>query len=229
MASVVDICNLALAHLGDTAVVTAIDPPDGSAQALHCARFYPLARNTLLEMHPWSFATRRSVLVPTDTALASPQWDYSYAAPDGVVNFLAVLPPDAIDDYSVRTYLPSGSAYQPQILPGAGNYVPQPYQVETAVIGETVAQVVLTDQADAVLRYTALVDDPTQFSPLFTVSLSWLLASMLAGPIIKGDAGAAEGKRCYQMFQAHYVEATQSDAVQRSIKPTQVVPWINGR
>lgn len=226
MASVVDICNLALAHIGDTAAITAIDPPDGSAQAAHCARFYPMARNSLLEMHPWGFATTRVALALTDPAIASPQWDYSYAAPEGVVNFIAILPPDAIDDYSVRTYLPSGSAYQPQILPGAGNYVPQPFTVETDADG---AQVVLTDQENAVLRYTALVTDPAQFSPLFTASLAWLLASMLAGPIIKGDAGAAEGKRCYQMFQAHYVEATQSDAMQRNVKPTQVVPWINGR
>ena len=52
---------------------------------------------------------------------------------------------------------------------------------------------------------------------------------MLAGPIIKGDVGAAEGKRCYQMFQAHFVEATQSDSVQRSIHPQQIVPWMSGR
>jgi hypothetical protein len=79
------------------------------------------------------------------------------------------------------------------------------------------------------LRYTSRVTDTTKFSPLFNMSLSWLLASMLAGPVIKGDAGAAEGKRCYQMFQAHLVEATQSDAVQRQTKPKQVVPWLAGR
>lgn len=51
MASEVDICNLALARLGDNATVASIDPPEGSAQAEHCARFYAIARDSLLEMH----------------------------------------------------------------------------------------------------------------------------------------------------------------------------------
>ena len=62
MASEVDICNLALSHLGDNATVASIDPPEGSAQAEHCSRFYPIARDTLLEMHNWNFSTRRAVL-----------------------------------------------------------------------------------------------------------------------------------------------------------------------
>ena len=36
MASDVQICNIALAHLGDTATVASINPPEGSAQAEHC-------------------------------------------------------------------------------------------------------------------------------------------------------------------------------------------------
>ena len=45
MASVADICNMALGHLGDSATVASIDPPEGSAQAEHCARFYPMVRD----------------------------------------------------------------------------------------------------------------------------------------------------------------------------------------
>ena len=56
MASVVDICNLALAHIGDDATVSSIDPPEGSAQAEHCKRFYAIARDTMLQMHNWNFA-----------------------------------------------------------------------------------------------------------------------------------------------------------------------------
>ena len=62
MASEVDICNLALGHLGDNATVSSISPPEGSAQAEHCARFYPLARDALLEMGYWNFAMRRVAL-----------------------------------------------------------------------------------------------------------------------------------------------------------------------
>ena len=53
MASEIAICNLALSHLGDAANIASIDPPEGSAQAEHCATFYPIARDSLLEMHDW--------------------------------------------------------------------------------------------------------------------------------------------------------------------------------
>ena len=48
MATEVDICNLALAHLGDDATIASLNPPEGSAQAEKAARFYPIARNSLL-------------------------------------------------------------------------------------------------------------------------------------------------------------------------------------
>ena len=59
MATEVDICNLALSKLGDEANLHSIDPPDGSTQADHCARWYPIARDKALQCFPWSFATRR--------------------------------------------------------------------------------------------------------------------------------------------------------------------------
>lgn len=224
MASDVQICNAALAHLGDTATVASINPPEGSAQAEHCARFYPLARDALLEMHAWSFATRRASLALLTETVA--QWRYCYAMPANVINVLAVVPPDTSDDYSQGLSVPDFYGYAPTLIPNAGYYVPQPYAIETTAAG---AQAILTNQASAVLRYTVRVTDPTQFSPLFTMTLTWLLASMLAGPLIKGDVGRAEGERCYKMMTAHLVEATQSDAVQRNVKPNQVVPWMAGR
>ena len=222
MASEVDICNLALGHLGDTATVASINPPEGSAQSEHCARFYPIARDALLEMHPWGFATKRVNLAALNSTW--PEWQYAYALPGDVVNLLAVMPPNASDDYSV----PMQSLYNVNgaPIPMAGQYQPQPYNTEVLDDGTSV---IYTNQEDAMLRYTALVKDPTKFSPLFVETLGYLLASKLAGPIIKGDAGAAEAKRCYQMFQGHLVEATQSDAVQRQVRPQQVVPWMAGR
>lgn len=216
MASEVDICNLALGHLGDTATVASLDPPEGSAQAEHCARFYPLARDSLLEMHPWGFATKRVQLAQLGTGW--PEWDYAYAQPADALKIIAVLPPYATDDYS------QGLSHVP--VAAGGSYVPQAFSCEVDANG---ADVIYTDQEDAVLRYTALVTDPTKFSPLFIMSLSWHLASMLAGPILKGDVGAAESKRCTAMMQAYLAKATESDAGQRRINPQHNVGWINGR
>lgn len=225
MASEVQICNVALSHLGDTATVASLNPPEGSAQAEHCARFYPFARDTLLEMHNWSFATKRVVLPLLN--VINGQWLYTYQLPSDNINIISVLSSEAPDDYSALSYMPTDTGYQPFFMaPPAMSYTPQRYSIEMLSTGQ---QVICTNQENALLRYTYRVTDTTKFSPLFTMALSWLLSSMLSGPVIKGDAGAAEGKRCYDMFMRHFVEATQSDAVQRDIKPNQVVPWIAGR
>lgn len=201
MASEVDICNLALARLGDNATVASIDPPEGSAQAEHCARFYPVARDSLLEMHAWKFATRRVLLaqLTTDTW----NWSFAYAEPTGVLKLLAVLPASAASDADT-----------------------QEYEAETDGNG---TPIILTDQEGASLRYVAHVTDTTVFSPLFVDALAWLLASYLAGPVLKGDAGAAMAKACLQSFMLALSNAKVSDANQRKVRPEHKPDWIAGR
>lgn len=226
MASAVDICNLALGHLGDSATVASIDPPEGSAQAEHCARFYPIARDSLLEMHFWNFCMRRVNLA--EVATTWPEWKYAYAVPSDALNIIAVMPPDAHDDYATRFVPTDTPQYAHNISPviAAGRYSPQPFGVETQPDG---SQIIYTNQENAMLRYTAYVKDTTQFSPLFVMALSWYLASMLAGPIIKGDAGAAEAKRCTQMAMGFLSQAEMSDSNQRRNTMEHVVPWTAGR
>lgn len=225
----VTICNLALAHLGDTATVASIYPPDGSIQAEHCSRFYPIARDSLLEMAQWGFATRRAVLASYQQNWS--MWTYAYQVPSNALHVFAVMAPDATDDYSESfaeadptnpSIFPQG--YNP--LPGAALYVPQPYSIETQADGQ---EVIFTNVQNAICRYSLKITDATLFPPLFTQALSWLLASMLAGPIIKGDAGAAMAQRCADTFMKIEQMAEYSDASQRDIKVHHLVPWIAGR
>lgn len=201
MASEVDICNLALSHLGDTATVASLDPPEGSAQAEHCARFYPIARDSLLEFHNWKFASRRAKLALL--SVDSWSWDYAYAPPADALKLLAVLPEGADSDAE-------GADYEPEVGPA----------------GEAL---ILSDTANASLRYIALVTDTTKFTPLFVMALSWQLAALLAGPLLKGDVGAAEAKRCTGMAQAFISKAAESDANQRKGRPAHNVPWMTER
>lgn len=201
MASEVDICNLALARLGDNATVASIDPPEGSAQAEHCARFYAVARDSLLEMFPWKFATRRVLLAK----LTVPSWDwaFAYAQPATALRLLSVLPMDAKSDDDT-----------------------QPYEAESDASG---ANIILTNQEDACLRFVARVTDTTKFPPLFIDALAWLLASYLAGPVLKGDAGAKMAQACYQSFMFVLGQARVSDANQRKERPEHTPGWIAGR
>ena len=222
MATEVDICNLALAHLGDDATIASLSPPEGSAQAEKAARFYPIARDSLLEMHTWNFAAKRANLALTTNNLA--QWDYAYVAPTDMMSPVAVISPTAQNDYATRMSAgdtPGGitSNYAPTIV--AGQYTPQQFAIEGTTI--------YTNVETAMLRYQAFVTESDKFSPLFVMTLSWHLASMLAGPIIKGDQGAAEAKRCTQVMVSYLTTAKQSDNLQRDITVEHIVPWTSGR
>lgn len=224
MASDVDICNLALAHLGDTATVASINPPSGDAQSSHCARFYPIARDALLEMNTWGFSTTRSPLA-LNSVNPSSSWKFCYAAPSAVINYIAVLASDATDDYSVGVQMANVGAYSAPIV-SMGVYTPQDFVVETDANGN---DIILTNVEFAVLRYTVPVIDTTKFSPLFVLCLSHMLASMLAGPLIKGEAGIAVAEAQMKLAMNWDVLAEGSDANQRHVRPAAGASWMVNR
>jgi len=226
MASDVDICNIALSRLGDSATVASIDPPEGSPQAGHCAQWYPVCRDMLLEMRNWSFALKRVSLA--QLAMPWPEWSYAYGVPADCIKPIAVLPAQAGNDYSVSLHGLT-SAFTGDTndrLSTASAYVPRDYVLEATEVGE---KIIYTDEPDAVLRYLYRVIDPTKFTPLFVDAFGWLLASYLAGPIIKGDAGAAAGQTCYKNFALALSSAGDADANSRQVRAKQVVPWIANR
>jgi hypothetical protein len=233
MPAVVDICNVALAHIGDSANIQSIDPPDSSVQAKYCAIFYPIALKALLEMNSWGFATRRAPLA--SVANPSSTWLFAYAQPANMINAIAVLSPDALDDYSQNFGVQQSDSIQavwpvyPDFAwfdPAANCYTPQPYVLEIDAEGNSI---LLTNQQNAVLRFTIEVNDPTNFTPLFVLSLSYLLASMVAGPILKGEPGAQMAAAMLKMFSAIDLQAEASDASQRRVVVRQSVPWMAGR
>lgn len=191
MSSDVDICNLALSHLGDEAEVSAIAPPDGSPQAAQCGRFYPMARDVLLEAHPWTFATKRVALAEVTNTLPD-DWTYAYALPSTCLRPLAALYPGL-----------------PAQLFGESDDGSHPYIVETAEDG---GLVLFTNLQTATLRYIDRVEDTAKFTPGFTAALSRLLASYLAGPILKGREGRAEAQNQLKLFEFEYRKAAAANA-----------------
>lgn len=191
MSSEVDICNLALSHLGDEAEVISISPPDGTIQAAHCGRFYPMTRDLLLEMHPWTFATVRASLAPTAAAAPS-EWLYAYALPALCLNPKAIYRPDAIED-------------------GRG----EDFIVESGPDGNGV---LFTNVEEAVLRYTRAVQDSTKFTPGFVAAHARLLAAYLAGPLIKGATGiqVSQSQQKFFLVELAAAKAADSNRGQRS-------------
>jgi len=203
MASEIDICNLALGHLGDEANVQSIDPPDGTAQAQHCARFYAIARDATLEMHNWGFASRREDLAQLATPTTN-AWKYQYQKPVDAVKMICVLPKDI--------------AY----LEGQGDDDNKyPFVIEEDRI--------LTNVPDAKARYVARITDPTRFSPLFVVTFSYKLAGFLAGPIIKGTAGMSVAKQMANEAKEQLAHASAADANTGIYKADHVPSWASAR
>ena len=155
MASKVDIWNLALSHIGHRAVIA--DPDEATAEANHCRRFYPFALKVALERFAWSFATRRVALAEVTNPVD--HWMFAYALPNLCIAARAVLLPESTDDSKE-----------------------QDFAIESAEDG---SPILYTNVEDAVLKYTALVTDTNRFTPMFAMTVSYDLASMLCGPIPK--------------------------------------------
>lgn len=192
MASAVDISNLALGHLGELPTITNLAPPTGGAHAGKAAIFYPIARDAMLEMHDWRFSVRRQALAELDLGdEMPPTWEFAYALPTDCLKPRRVLSPD-----SLHLDLDWERRQNGDVLTAAGDELGQDFKVEIRSNG---TQVIYTNAPEAWLVYTKTITDTTKFSPLFVLALSRLLASFLAGPIIKGAEGRQVAAGMYQI------------------------------
>jgi hypothetical protein len=170
MASIVQICNMALSHIGAGPLISSISPPDGSLEAGYCATFYDMARTELLEPGNWAFSLKRAELATVTNP--SSAWVYAYALPSDCLRALRILRPAV----AVTVFNQDEVALRQDDRDGA------PFDIE--------GQVLYSDQEEATLLYSVDVTDSARFTPSFAATLSYLLASYLAGPIIKGNEGA---------------------------------------
>lgn len=202
----IDICNIALSRIGDRATVSSIDPPEGSAQADHCARFYPLARDFALSARAWSFNTIRT---SNDPIYVNPQpgWRFAYAKPNDCLKVLAV-----VDGQTAYWWKQSSQV---------------PFLLETDDL--TGAEIILTDLENAVIVYQRRITDSNVFPPQFVSALAWLLASYIAGPIVKGEAGRKAAVTCYQAYSTEIAAASVTNAAQSSRKQGYTPPSMAAR
>lgn len=219
--SELSIWNLGLARVGNAANVSS--PSEASREAELCRQFYGIALNSLLELHDWNFATTRDFLALTEDPSPWARWAYRYAAPANAVRVFQVGSEEAVTalDYSndaLRIAAPSASYGSPQEA--------DQFLREVTPAGEPI---IYSNVEDAVARYTILVTDTARFSPLFVDTLGWMLASYLAGPILKGETGRAEAQRLYGIAISMMGRGAASDSNQRretDYRETHAAPWM---
>ncbi len=206
MASVVQICNMALSHIGEEASVSSIAPPDGSVNAGLCATFYDAARTEMLESGDFNFSLKRAAL--PEVTNDSTTWAYAYAKPSDCLKPKRI--PYPLDTITVFTQ--DETDYNPNDRGGA----------EFDVEGD----VIYSNEPEAVLLYVRDVTDSTKFTPSFTTALSYLLASYLAGPIIKGSEGTRVGdamrERALSIGSASATTAANASTTVTDFNPSSV-------
>lgn len=122
MQSQISICNRALAHMGQTRFVRALDEASEEAETLRL--HYDPVRRALLSDRAWRFATMLSPLPELTTPV--PGWERAYAAPAGCLRVIAVTPATAPDDLSAAfetVRLPSGRAILANVPDALCRYV----------------------------------------------------------------------------------------------------------
>lgn len=158
----VDLCNLALSHLGITEKIGSLD--DTTTQAEQCKLLYETVRDGLLTGHDWSFATK--VDAPDAlTTVTHPRWTTFYAYPD--------------DCLRLRRITSDGQAGPGQEF---GIFLTKVEAANARVIGTT---------GEAYLEYIARVADLALYPPEVTEALAWGLAVRLA-PALSRNAGLAQ-------------------------------------
>lgn len=154
MASVVEICNVALIRCG-AETITSLD--QDAKRASLCKIMYEPTRDSLLRSHPWNFANRRKLLAASDTEPAF-EFDYQYPLPSDYLKMQRVY-----DDYGHR--------------------------IESMDDG---TKVLLSNETEIYIEYTAKVTDPNLMDPMFRQALSLALAVAIC-PALTENAKMVEG------------------------------------
>ncbi len=201
MTPTVEICNLALSHLGQAAVVESVDPPDESFYAQLCVAFWPAAVDTLLENHAWGWATKTAAL--SLTTEQRPGWAYCFAAPSDCLRLWTV----ARDPHCLR-----------QVA----------YERQAGIVAVT-PTVICANEPELYARYTTSELMPQSISPQFKLALSMHLAALLAGPIIKGDQSLAVAKGLLQRAEVYAARAAAADANQQNAPVEHMPEWLGVR
>ena len=163
-----DVINLALSHLGQTAI-TQTQLNDNSTVGTEAAlRVWELALRETLRSSNWSFAKVKVALTLVESTTYDPaNYTYAYEYPTNCV---------AIRKVNVQTSIDEA--------------ISEEYEIEYDTTNE--AKRIVTDVEDAYIEYTYYISDTDLWDSAFIVSFSYYLAALLAKPLNGDDAQAKD-------------------------------------
>lgn len=165
----IQICNMALGHIGHTKFIA--DLAERSNEASVCNLYYEQARDMTLEAYPWPEATKYGALGLVEEE-PNDDWDYAYQVPS--------------DCLAARRIVTSLGRQDPN---------PPPFLTGYAASG----RLLYTDEAEATLEYTVRLEDPALFRPMLGEAISWYLAFLIAPGLAKQKGVADGCFKVWQM------------------------------
>ncbi len=193
-ASVISICNMALARIGVSNFISSLT--EASAEARACNLFYESMRDYALRDYQWSFANRRVTLA--DAGTAPTNWEYKYGYPSDCLRARAIV-------------------VQGLATPRNDQRIP------FEVANDNGVRVIYTNQAQAELQYTVRVEDPTLFDPMFVSALAYLLASEIAMPLAVQPKVAEQARGAYTLVSSAAAAANLSEITEAPIADSEFI------
>lgn len=169
--SEVAICNLALGHLAISSEINNLTT-EKSAEASACRRYFTSARDESLRDLKCTFATKFADLSLVESNPTS-EWQYSYRYPSDCLFFRRILSGTRNDTQESKI----------------------PYRIASDDVGK----LIFTDQPSAECEYTKLADNPLLWPDDFILTVSYLLAHMIAPRLTRGD-GIKLGDRALELY-----------------------------
>lgn len=205
----VELCNRALAMVGESPFVTSIAPPDDTKAAKLCQKFWPHVLEEVTQGHEWGWATKRIALTEVVDG-GNDFWRYCYEEPAGMMRAIEMLPKGAPDGFRDHT----------------GNRILFRREVDADGVPR-----LWSNLPEAWLRYSVYVTEPNLLDPWAQEACVMLLASKLAGAIMQGKEGQQAMLTYAQAAQAAIARAKANDGNQRILTPTEgsSVTWLAGR
>jgi len=170
---------------------------EAQKESIECKRFYDVSRKAVLRTHKWGFSIKQITLaLTTETYL---DYTYAYAYPIDALLIHKIYNPTSKDkklEYVIRASSSLSS------------------------------KVILTDEEDAQILYTANVENTNSFDSLFLEALSWKLAADLAQPV-RGDENLQN--ICLQNFLLTISQAQTNDSNEGYQPPNDNNSFIDAR
>ena len=192
----IDICNLALGHLGDRRI-TRLDDEAARDDGLvrYCAEFYNQARTEVLEAQEWGFAKRTQELTRRNGV-----------NPIGF-NYAQILPEDQLRLISLHPGSISTTTGETRFRRGKLD------------LFEIVGMDVWTNEQLVAAKYIKDSTNPTEWSSHVRAAVGRLLASFLAGPLADDPRMVKSQKEIYESVDlpnAQYYDAVQDRSGENS-------------